>query len=508
MLPLLLCGLVIVADRPNEDDMFGGASAAAGAAASPDAPQVVASSLPAMPRDDDQKRDDAALLGGSSGDAFLEGRAKEDPLKIGGRFYLRSYGSYSNERNLLKSTFNVPVLVDAYLDARPMDRLRAQILGRLQYDPFFTGSVGGLSSTTKPANPSIGLDQAWIAFDIARSVFITAGRQHVKWGTARIFNPTDFLSAQFRDPLSQIDARLGVTMLKVSVPWEAKGWNFYAVALFEPTQQPVGGIGTGGSSGTTPLTNVTTQQTDIAKTFGDVGGAARAEFTFGNTQIGIDGLVQRNRKARAGLDLTTALGPIDVYGEVAVRAGTDIPVYRLKEGVDAETTDPLVLIATGYETRSVPVAVGATGGLSYDIALPNKRSLNLGAEYFFNSVGYDNKRIYPFLLFSGAFQPFYNGKHYAALTVALIDNGARVTTVLSNIGNLSDMSFVSRVDFSITVLSYLSVEAFAAVHYGQRGGEFRFAYSQAATTFGGVDIPAISIPAPLIDAGLGLRMSL
>ena len=53
------------------------------------------------------------------------------------------------------------------------------------------------------------LDQAWLAFDIAHTVFLTVGRQHVKWGVGALSTPTDFLASAPRDPLALFDARLG-----------------------------------------------------------------------------------------------------------------------------------------------------------------------------------------------------------------------------------------------------------------------------------------------------------
>ena len=213
--------------------MFGGQ-----AASQPSAP----ASAPGLEPD----RDAQNLSGGPTIDAFLSGRAKEEnPLTIGGRFWLQASATGTEHTKFEDSQFHVPLLVDLYADARPTDRVRAQVLGRLQYDPFLTSF---LPNAPPQQNPSIGLDQAWLAFDIAHTVFVTAGRQHVKWGTAHVFTPTDFLASQFRDPLSVIDTRLGVTMLKASVPWEARGWNFYAVALFEPTQLLATGLGGAGTS--------------------------------------------------------------------------------------------------------------------------------------------------------------------------------------------------------------------------------------------------------------------
>ena len=51
------------------------------------------------------------------------------------------------------------------------------------------------------ANPAVILDQLYLRFDILRTVFVTVGRQKMKWGTAHVWNPTDALNAQKRDPL-------------------------------------------------------------------------------------------------------------------------------------------------------------------------------------------------------------------------------------------------------------------------------------------------------------------
>jgi hypothetical protein len=76
---------------------------------------------------------------------------------------------------------------------------------------------------------------------------------------------------------------------------------------------------------------------------------------------------------------------------------------------------------------------------------------------------------------------------------------------VSTLGNLSDLSFLTRVDVQYTVLTYLTLNAFADAHYGNVG-EFHL----------GVDVPPIPfVPAlvngftlqnDLFDAGLAARM--
>jgi hypothetical protein len=84
--------------------------------------------------------------------------------------------------------------------------------------------------------------------------------------------------------------------------------------------------------------------------------------------------------------------------------------------------------------------------------------------------------------------------------------GENSSFILSNLSNLSDRSVITRLDFLTRVLSYLFLEAYADVHYGRHGGEFRLQINlppQPPTT-----TQAISVPAPLFDVGLGVRIKI
>jgi hypothetical protein len=77
------------------------------------------------------------------------------------------------------------------------------------------------------------------------------------------------------------------------------------------------------------------------------------------------------------------------------------------------------------------------------------------------------------------------------------------------LSNLSDRSAIIRLDFLTRVLSYLYVEAYGDAHYGRHGGEFRFQLDlnlppQPPATTG----QEIKIPAPIWDAGLGVRIKI
>ncbi|WP_257454081.1 hypothetical protein [Archangium lipolyticum] len=478
--------------RPDESALFGDSPASAPAATQqPEAAQTPTG-------DAEQDRDAQALNGPAATNAFETEEAVEDPLKIGGRFYLRAFTQGNEGVSFGNTSFSAPMLVDGYLDARPTDRLRGFVLGRLTFDPARREGSGsliptGTSTSNITAAPQMLLDQAWLRFDVGRKLFITAGKQHVKWGTSRFWNPTDFLSPQRRDPLALLDTRTGATMLKVHVPWEDKGWNFYAIGLLD--------------------------NAGPANTLGRIGGAARAEVVLGQTELGLDAVLQRGRKPRVGFDFSSALGPIDIYGELALKKGSDTPMYRVPEGVSLG--DLLAQVQSGGvppDLASLPIEAyypdgytpQVSGGATWTFAYSENDTATVGVEYFYNSTGYPTSLAYPYLIFQGQFQPFYLGQHYASVYALLAGPGSWDDTnfILSNLGNLSDRSFTTRLDVTHRALRYLSVEAFVAVNYGQKGGEFRFALDLPATRLGQQVMPPIVVAPPTVQAGVGLRIDI
>jgi hypothetical protein len=515
---VLLLGLVasgaLAQGRPDESALFGPAPDAgtAAPASSPGAPG--ASTAPDRTSAAGEQQ---ILTGAPAADAFASGLVKDDALRIGGQFYLRAIATVSEHQALGKSSFSVPTLLDVYLDARPTDRLRAFVLGRLTYDPLLnttelvTGVPASVVGLQTASNPAVYLDQAWLTFDIARSVFVTAGRQHVKWGTGQYFNPDDFLASQPRDPLAVFDARLGVSMLRVQIPWERTGLNFTAVAVFEPTQN-VSTTGTtiGGSAGSVNLTSTPSTSNGLLE---DVGGAAQVEYDFKGGAVGINGLAQRNRALRAGSFVTAGLGDFDFYAEAVVKQCLDFP--NMAVNATCGPSDPTNTIGVPPSSpyrfgplRQPPTPIfQAVGGFSYGINVEGNKSVTLAAEYFYNTASFRAAQ-YPNLIFQGFFQPFYLGRNYLAMSATLADTTAKTTWVLTNIGDLSDVSFITRLDFIVTVLSYLQVESYASVDYGHRGGEFRLGFDIPSLSLNGSVPINVVVPAPILQLGLGLRLSL
>jgi hypothetical protein len=550
-------------DRPNEQDMFGGgppvekaaASPDGGAAASPDgatpapstpaaeptAPPAAAASVAAPSRgsSDVNDRDNDLLGEGTAPQHLSDYIAPENPLQIGGQLYLRS--QVSGQQGTDPWTLSSPSLLDVYLDARPNPRVRGFIQGRMSFDPtaapgsgttgqvmngsngaFAGTSATGFSNFTTSRGPTSILDQMWLRFDVQNRLFITAGKQHVRWGTGRFWQPTDYLHPIKRNPLDVFDARPGQTMLKLHVPWESRGWNFYAFAVTEDPNQ---------------ATNYVKQ----------VAGGARAEIVLFDAEIGLDTLVKDGQKPRFGVDFSTGIWELDVYADVGIRYGEDFSVVQRIQDPSAGVPcipDPTRLIPAGatvndlsaqYEVRPLSgIKTQAVGGVNWSHKYNDNDMFTVGAEYFYNQPGYSDPSLYPGLLFNTSgttmLNFFYTGRHYGALFASFPApySWNLSTFTLSTLGNLSDDSFVSRVDYSYTLLTHITLEAFAGVHYGTAGGEFRLGFKipdQYAPTMPPVSgvgannmqptmpvpcnfIPGFTRDPALIDLGIALRLKI
>ena len=534
---VLFSALAQAQDRPSEADLFGAGgspaaqsppasaqpspepAAAAPVTLEPTAP--AAAGGPATPIPSAETARDSQVLGGTQNAMFSEEAAPEDPLKIGGQLYLRAQTTGSRGQSVGNWSFGAPSLLDAYLDARPNDRVRAFVLGRMTFDPTLPSSAGGsesiraVSATGSTSGsqslsslfqqptrgPTVNLDQMWLRFDVARTVFVTAGKQHVRWGTGHFWAPSDFLHLRPRNPLDVFDARTGTTMLKLHLPIESRAWNFYGYLL--------------------------TESTGATSTLGSVAAAARAELVFGPAELGIGALARRNQKPKLASDLSFGVGDFDFYGELALRSGNEIDRVRYDSAAvapvpgtppswqtpDAAARDALEQVVDAYYPvyRSRGYKPQVVGGASYAQKYNDNDTFTLGGEYFYNALGYESPASYPGLVLphsqslNDSANFFYLGRQYAALYLSFpapfsFDNH---TFTLSTLGNLSDRSFITRFDYSLVALTHLRFEAFVSARYGNENGEFRFGVQHL--NLGGLDFNRA--PA-LLDFGIALRAAI
>lgn len=440
-------------DFPSEDEMFG----------APATPPPADTPAPTGPFEDIQRlsnKDIADTMAGT-----------EDRFTVGGQIWLQFQGSHGEKNDLEDLTLTSPSFADLYGDARPNDRVRGYLRVRFRNDftvsPSDTDAFGNASS-----QQSISLDQFWLKFDAWKRVYLTIGKQRIRWGTGRFWNPTDFMQSQQLDGLAVYDLRLGVPMVKVHVPIEKTGTNLYALA------------------------NI-----DAASTPGEIGVALRAEQVIGSCEVSASTLIRKDEPFKVGLDFSGPLGPFDVKLEGALTRGTESTKPRWEGELDLDTLT--VPTEADWDDRWIPQLVAGT---EVAVRYNDEDTINFGGEYFYNGRGYEDADLYLWLLFNGDFDAFYLGQHYAGAYVFLANPG-RVrdqSFTASVLGNLSDRSFVARGDWRVTVNTYLNLNTYVQGHFGE-DGEFHYPISVPAVP--GLVEEAIEVAAPLVDVGFGAQIT-
>lgn len=430
-------------------------------------------------------------------------------LAIGGFLFMRADYAIPESGDWESYRLRAPQLLDLYLDARPTDRVRAYARARYLYDFTIPAQQAQTLIPNQPTGNNLTqlaqgqqrdqvlLDQLWVKFDLARSLYVTVGRQRVRWGAGRFWNPTDFLNATQIDPLALFDQRLGVDMIKLHYPIESLGWNLYAVAILSDSQS-----------------------------IKDIGGALRAELVFGTNELSLSMAARRQTfqgpsalppiyepslewpktttPLRLGADFTGAIGPFDLRLEGALSRNLAQPFYRGELAID-DLSD--LRFPEDYRRDDEWIAQGVAG-LELGLKYSDQDSIIIAAEYFYNSAGYANSDLYLWTLLQGGFRPLYMGRHYAALGLVLPSPGTLDSMTFSGsaLGNLSDGSFIARFDYTWAFRTALSFNFYAMQHFGNIG-EFKLRVVVPPIPGNKQLAQGATLPAPSLDLGVGLRLT-
>ena len=165
--------------------------------------------------------------------------------------------------------------VDLGFVARPDTDI--SVTGEIRSDYPFTQqfTIGsGLNAATYTV-PDLTVWSLYSKFTWGDSLFLTFGKQPIKWGTGYFFSPADDVFAQTAVDVANPTAdREGPLALKVQYPIPTTMDNLYFFAAMPPGNDPV------------VAANMRPQ---------DVAVAAKAEFLFGNTEVAAAGLHTRTR---------------------------------------------------------------------------------------------------------------------------------------------------------------------------------------------------------------------
>ena len=381
----------------------------------------------------------------------MSNAANAETLDLGGRLLLRGTVSFTTDAAPEDAALSMPNVLDVYLDARPHDRLRAYAEVRMTYDPTLENGRASLpdlcvssrpetdreqvscrqiedaiSRGLAPSPTTFGLTQLWLKTDLDRSIYLTIGRQTLKWGASHIWNPTDFIQRQRRDPLAALDLRTGVTLIKAHLPLESQTANLYVIGLL-----------------------------DEARTVGDVGGAARGELAFGSAEVSLSLAKRRGEPLLLGGDLSTGVGPLDLFVEAAVAHGHHQPL-------------------PGQAARDDAFIPQLSGGLDLQLEYGDEDALTVGGEVFFNDDGLTDASLAGTAIASGR-SPFYLPRTAVGLFLLALGPGRFDDTsiIATLIAHPSDKSGLGRLSVSQRVSTFLTVAPYVSAYFGDGGDLFR-----------------------------------
>lgn len=406
---------------------------------------------------------------GASADPTPAPQAAEVPetSTIGGRLEINTSLTKLEDSNVGEAVVSRNVLGDFYFDTRPDENFRGLL--RLRFS----------ESNRAAGNFQTDLDEAWFRTNTANTVFYTIGKQHIRWGTGRIWNPTDFLATVARDPFASFDRRLGYNMIKVHVPIESKGFNYYFLAQLEDA--------------------TSLQNTKFA---------IRSEHVVGTSETALSIAMRKKGERQVGVDFSAGVGPFDLMGEAAWTDNSQQNFYRGQLDVAGGT------FPQAY-SRKDDLLVQWTLGANTTVKYSDEDSFTVGAEYFRNNPGYTDRDVGLYAWLSGASQALYVGRDYAALYFQFMQPGSWNSTNLmfTGIRNLSDTSTRAQALMSWEVFSRAQLEL-SYNHCFGNNGDLCFALpGSLKTLLNDPSIPpelrtlAFALPSERPQATVGLGLS-
>jgi len=245
---------------------------------------------------------DSAESANSNGKTKSFLASAEENTQIGGTLSNEVDAYFQSGVPLTSTTVSNPNILFLYLDSKLENDNRFFARIRTFYDP--TGVSSGNPSLASYTNPygfgngtsdnlEVDLQELRLSLNIDRQIFFTIGRQKVKYGAAKFFNPTDFLNPQPFNFFLPTDERTGIDMVKMQVP--AGTSNFYAAGVAgDPT---TGNTAGGYFRGELPYSQI-----------GNIIGAG---------EISLSGWLPKNQSGRFGYDISQQVDDFDIYIEGA-----------------------------------------------------------------------------------------------------------------------------------------------------------------------------------------------
>jgi hypothetical protein len=345
------------------------------------------------------------------------------PYTLGGRIQLELNGQGRTQSKAKDSKLSASQQLDVFLDTRS-ERWRYFVKGTLDRN----SGTGETAFETR---------EFWLKWD-NQQVFVTIGQQPLKWGASRIWNPTDFLAVQSKDPFATEDRRLGLWLAKVHYPLESIGANLYFLLDGNRVSQN-----------------------------SDLGAALRSEWVVGPAEWTLTAAQKYKQGLKLGTDISLGVGPFDVQWETAL---LNKPSEKVFEG-EVNPAQGKLPQAKKQPKQSVQMV----GGVEYGIKYSDEDAIYFGYEFFWNSLGQSNFELETYAFISGSARPFYLGKRYHAGYMRLPNPGNwnSFSSIATVVHNQTDKTGIARLNLDWSITPRVSFGTFWGRYYGKKG-EFRF----------------------------------
>lgn len=275
---------------------------------------------------------------------------------------------YTKKSNVKEAFLNPEVAqlrptigANLFFDARPIQDLK--LYGKFIFEFPFEKNLNGKISVPKSLVPPNGVDipvsvngspnfkiwEMYTDFSTKDIAFFRFGKHTVKWGTGYFYSPADVINISRIDPQKPTEDREGPVSLRTHIVIPKTQYNIWLYLL--------------------PDTETFKPQYTA--------GATKAEFVFGDWELGVGGWYRYEKAPRFITTLSGSIaGKVAVFAEGVFAWGSDYTYYKDDDAL------------TPYTVKNKPFFQATLGG-SYSNADSHTM---LAFQYYYNGFGYANTK--------------------------------------------------------------------------------------------------------------------
>ena len=274
---------------------------------------------------------------------------------------------YTKKNDVKKAFLNPEVAqlrptigANLFFDARPVQDLK--LYGKFIFEFPFEKNLNGKISVPKSlvppgvdipvsvnGSPNFKIWELYTDFSTKDIAFFRFGKHTVKWGTGYFYSPADVINISRIDPQKPTEDREGPVSLRTHIVIPKTQYNIWLYLL--------------------PDTETFKPQYTA--------GAAKAEFVFGDWELGVGGWYRYEKAPRFITTLSGSIaGKVAVFAEGVFAWGSDYTYYKDDDAL------------TPYTVKNKPFFQATLGG-SYSNADSHTM---LAFQYYYNGFGYANTK--------------------------------------------------------------------------------------------------------------------